>query len=114
MPKPVKSKSKKKSSNKQNSKVGKKNITKTPIEKNFDSFRHEIYKFGLTGLDKKEQLSARVELAIKLGAKPKRWIKPNYNLSSEQQARKISRQEATNKQSLSTSNTTIANDKKRQ
>lgn len=46
---------------------------KTSIEKDFDKFRHEIYKFGLSGLDKKEQLDARVELAIKLGAQPKKW-----------------------------------------
>lgn len=48
---------------------------KNSTEKDFDKFRHEIYKFGLSGLDKKEQLDARVELAIKLGAKPKKWIK---------------------------------------
>lgn len=54
---------------------------KAPIEKEFDTFRHEIYKFGLSGLDKKEQLDARVELAIKLGAKEKKWIKPNLNIA---------------------------------
>lgn len=57
---------------------------KTPIEEDFETFRHEIYKFGLSGLDKKEQLDARVELAIKLGAKEKKWIKPNLNISDFQ------------------------------
>lgn len=53
---------------------------KTPLQKEFDTFRHEIYKLGLTGLDKKDQIDARYELAIKLGAKPKKWIKPNKGL----------------------------------
>lgn len=45
-------------------------------KKEFDKFRHEVYKFGLSGLEKKEQINARYEQAIKLGAKPKKWIKP--------------------------------------
>lgn len=65
------------------SKTSKKTSNKTSIEKDFDKFRHEIYKFGLSGLDKKEQLDARVELAIKLGAKPKSWIKPHQGLGSD-------------------------------
>lgn len=55
-------------------------MSKGSIEKDFDKLRHEIYKFGLTGLDKKDQLDARVELAIKLGAKPKSWVKKHQNL----------------------------------
>lgn len=73
MPKPVRSKNNNK----------KKKNNKTSIEKEFDKFRHDIYKFGLSGLDKKDQLDARVELAIKLGAKPKKWIKPNTGLGSD-------------------------------
>ena len=57
--------------------------SKTPVQKEFDSFRHEIYKLGLTGLDKKERVDARYELAIKLGAKEKKWIKPNRGLGQE-------------------------------
>ena len=49
----------------------------------FEKFRHEIYKLGLTGLEKKDQIDARVELAIKLGAKPKKWIKPVHKLGEE-------------------------------
>lgn len=56
-----------------------KDSKKTSVERDFDKFRHEIYKFGLSGLDKKDQVDARVELAIKLGAKPKKWIKPIKN-----------------------------------
>lgn len=56
---------------------------KSKTEKEFDSFRHEIYKFGLSGLDKKDQLDARVELAIKLGAKPKSWIKKHQTLGAD-------------------------------
>lgn len=65
--------------------IGKKNKqnNKSSGEKDFDKIRHEIYKFGLSGLDKKEQLDARVELAIKLGAKPKKWAKIDADLSSE-------------------------------
>lgn len=43
----------------------------------FDNFRHEVYKFGLSGFERKDQLDARAELAIKLGAKPKKWLKIN-------------------------------------
>lgn len=48
-------------------------------KKEFDKFRHEVYKLGLSGLEKKEQIDARYEQAIKLGAKPKKWIKPPNN-----------------------------------
>lgn len=57
------------------------NQQKDPIQKEFSKFRHEIYKFGLEGLDKKDRIDARYELAIKLGAKPKSWIKPHKNLA---------------------------------
>lgn len=82
MPKPMHSKQNKK-----------KKTNKTSIEKDFDKFRHEIYKFGLSGLDKKEQLDARVELAIKLGAKPKKWIKKNTGLSAESRKEKKQQQD---------------------
>lgn len=55
---------------------------KKPVVKDFDKFRHEVYKLGLTGLDKSDQLDARVELAIKLGAKPKSWIKKHQPLGA--------------------------------
>lgn len=80
MPRPMHSKKKKP--------INKKKSNKTSIEKDFDKFRHEIYKFGLTGLDKKEQLDARVELAIKLGAKPKKWIKPHTALGADNETGK--------------------------
>lgn len=70
-------------SGKQQNQKRKNNVGKTPLQKEFDKFRHEIYKFGLTGFDKKEQIDARYELAIKLGAKPKRWIKPNKGLGED-------------------------------
>lgn len=56
---------------------------KSNTEKEFDQFRHEIYKFGLSGLNKKDQVDARIELAIKLGARPKKWIKPIHKLGAE-------------------------------
>lgn len=71
------------SSNKFVKKDTSKQDNKSKTEKEFDSFRHEIYKFGLSGLDKKDQLDARVELAIKLGAKPKSWIKKHQTLGSD-------------------------------
>lgn len=55
-------------------------VNKSSVEKDFDKYRHEIYKFGLTGLDKKDQIDARVELAIKLGAKSKSWISKHQPL----------------------------------
>lgn len=73
----------------------KKKSNKTSIEKDFDKFRHEIYKFGLTGLEKKEQLDARVELAIKLGAKPKKWIKPNTGLGADNKQKQSSQTKTT-------------------
>lgn len=68
---------------------------KTSIEKDFDKFRHEIYKFGLSGLDKKEQLDARVELAIKLGAQPKKWIRNSAGLGGDKnkQTNKLQQQQ---------------------
>lgn len=73
----------------QNKKKGKNTtVSKTPIQKEFDKFRHEIYKLGLTGLDKKDQIDARYELAIKLGAKPKKWIKPNQGLGEDNNKQK--------------------------
>ena len=48
-------------------------------QKAFSEIRHEVYKFGLQGFDKKVQVNARYEQAIKLGAKPKSWIKPHNN-----------------------------------
>lgn len=61
----------------------KKKDNKTSTQKDFDIFRHEIYKLGLTGLDKKDRLDARVELAIKLGAKSKPWINPSAGLGAD-------------------------------
>lgn len=72
MPKPTRPRKTKKLTKKSNSKV----------DKDFNQFRHEIYKLGLSGLDKKDQVDARIELAIKLGAKPKTWIKPHTDLGS--------------------------------
>lgn len=54
-------------------------------QKDFSKIRHEVYKFGLEGLDKKDQVNARYEQAIKLGAKPKSWIKPHKNLGEQRQ-----------------------------
>ena len=31
--------------------------------------RYDVYKFGIKGLDKEEQENAKIQLAIKLGAK---------------------------------------------
>lgn len=73
MPKPTRSKKVRKTTTK---KAGSK------VEKDFDQFRHEVYKFGLTGLDKKDQVDARVELALKLGAKSKSWINPHKDLAT--------------------------------
>lgn len=79
---------------------------KTSIEKDFDKFRHEIYKFGLSGLDKKDQLDARVELAIKLGAKPKSWIKPHQNLGTDNNIVK-KKQSTNNNTTINSLTTTI-------
>lgn len=57
-----------------------KSANRTPAQKEFETFRHDIYKLGLTGLEKKDRVDARYELAIKLGAKPKKWIKPMRKL----------------------------------
>lgn len=46
---------------------------KSKQEQDFDKIRHEVFKLGLSGFEKKTRVSARVELAIKLGAKPKKW-----------------------------------------
>lgn len=54
-------------------------------QKEFSKIRHEVYKFGLQGLDKKDQVSARYEQAIKLGAKSKSWIKPHKNLGEQRE-----------------------------
>lgn len=86
MPKPINSRQL------QNKK--KKKSSKSSTEQDFDKFRHEIYKFGLSGLDKKEQLDARVELAIKLGAKPKKWIKPNLGLGADSKKKNGASREA--------------------
>lgn len=56
--------------------------TSSKVKKDFNQFRHEIYKLGLTGLDKKDQIDARTELAIKLGAKSKSWVKPHIDLGA--------------------------------
>lgn len=32
--------------------------------------RYDVFKFGMSGFDKKEKEDARVALAVKLGAKP--------------------------------------------
>lgn len=72
-----------KSKQKQRQHQNKKKINKTSVQKDFDKFRHEIYKLGLSTFDKKDQLDARVELAIKLGARAKSWAKPNKNLSKD-------------------------------
>jgi len=74
------------SDNKRKQKRAAKLANKTPVQKEFDTFRHEIFKLGLTGLDKKTRVDARYELAIKLGAKPKKWIKPNSRLGEDSQA----------------------------
>lgn len=76
----------------------KKKSNKSSTEQDFDKFRHEIYKFGLSGLDKKEQLDARVELAIKLGAKPKKWIKPNQGLGADSKKGAVSLQNGTSRE----------------
>ena len=62
---------------------------KDPIQKEFSKFRHEIYKFGLEGLDKKDRIDARYELAIKLGAKPKSWVKGHKNLAEKTAEREL-------------------------
>lgn len=91
-------KSKKGSSNKDRiAKRNLKNQNKSAVEKDFDKFRHEIFKLGLTGLDKKDQVDARVELAIKLGAKPKSWIKKHTPLGSSIDSKAVSRSKS-NKQ----------------
>lgn len=71
------------SSSSNNHQLNNKKKKKDPAQKDFDTFRHEIFKLGLTGLDKKSRIDARYELAIKLGAKPKKWIKPIRNLGEE-------------------------------
>lgn len=65
----------------------KKKSNKTSVEQDFDKFRHEIYKFGLSELDKKDQVDARVQLAIKLGAKPKKWINKHTGLGADSKQR---------------------------
>lgn len=92
MPKrpPRKSQTKTKQIKTKEKKKNRKNI----VEKDFDKFRHDIYKLGLSGLDKGKQLDARVELAIKLGAKPKSWIKKHQPLGADNnngQARKANK-----------------------
>ena len=60
-----------------------KSAVKDPRQQEFSKFRHEIYKLGLEGFDKKDRIDARYELAIKLGAKPKSWLKPHKNLAEK-------------------------------
>lgn len=45
-------------------------------ELDMNKLRHEVFKFGLKGFDNKTHKEARIELAIKLGAKPKGWARP--------------------------------------
>lgn len=99
MPKPVHAKR-----TKTQTITNKKKINKTSIEKDFDQFRHEIYKLGLSGLDKKDQLDARVELAIKLGAQPKKWIRKHTNLGSDSVDKKKKKEEEAINTNLTLSN----------
>lgn len=62
-------------------------------QKAFSQIRHEVYKFGLQGFDKKVQVNARYEQAIKLGAKPKSWIRPHTNKAEQGQLERTRHQD---------------------
>ena len=92
MSKPM-NKFRKNKTNRNHKKDSTKADNKTKTEKEFDSFRHEIYKLGLSEFDKRDRLDARVELAIKLGAKPKSWTKKHQTLGADNKIPKKPRKE---------------------
>lgn len=51
-------------------------------ENNIDMkrFRHEIIKFGMSGLDQQKKEEAKIHLAVKLGARPPKNKYKNYKL----------------------------------
>lgn len=51
---------------------------------NIKKVKHEVVQFGMTGFTNKERKEARVELAIKLGAKPERRKCINYKRLKQQ------------------------------
>jgi hypothetical protein len=71
------------------------NIDEMADQKEFSKIRHEVYKFGLQGLDKKDRVNARYEQAIKLGAKSKSWIEPHNNLGEQRELRSKGHKEQT-------------------
>eukprot|EP00088_Acartia_fossae_P013534 TRINITY_DN1713_c0_g1_i1.p1 TRINITY_DN1713_c0_g1~~TRINITY_DN1713_c0_g1_i1.p1 ORF type:complete len:216 (+),score=56.49 TRINITY_DN1713_c0_g1_i1:40-687(+) len=59
-----------------------------------DQVRHEIFKFGLSGLSKSEQKDAKIALAIKLGAKPpKNQCIPLQELKDKRRKEKAEKEE---------------------
>ncbi|EEZ98488.1 hypothetical protein TcasGA2_TC000985 [Tribolium castaneum] len=59
--------------------------------------KHEIVKFGMSGFDPEKKEEAKIQLAIKLGAKPKKNKYKNYKLLKEERA-KLKQEEKTKAQ----------------
>ncbi|XP_044259540.1 uncharacterized protein C1orf131 [Tribolium madens] len=54
---------------------------------NIKRAKHEIVKFGMSGFDPEKKEEAKIQLAIKLGAKPKKNKYKNYKLLKEERAK---------------------------
>ncbi|KAJ3665860.1 hypothetical protein Zmor_001326 [Zophobas morio] len=56
-------------------------------EFNIKKARHEVVKFGMGGFDPQKKEEAKIQLAIKLGAKPPKNKYKNYRLLKEDRAK---------------------------
>ncbi|KAF5301586.1 hypothetical protein FQR65_LT08891 [Abscondita terminalis] len=75
---------------KDNEPIGKNVSTKNKILFDAKKARHEILKFGMSGFDQQKKQEAKIQLAIKLGAKPPKKVYKNYKeLTEERKQQKI-------------------------
>jgi len=67
---------------------------KASDEFDFEKARHEVFKFGVSGLDRTEKREARIAHAISLGAIPRKGKHKNYKqLMDERKAEKMKQNE---------------------